>query len=356
MESITGQAGVSIFVTTMTITNTNSNFVIYDTEGGSIEFRPFTLSLTAATRNKTFDLDLFHYNEWYDAETTFVDTWSGGTRNLTVQHPLYDHVIINGSIENMDLTVNASMDDLFFNSINIGKLDLTNLRVSDAAINVFQHNGTGIDATFKTRFTIDQIAYTYDDEQSIDPRERLQFTGITAAGTFGGDPLPSYGDTVSPGTPINTGTWTPTGYFEIGQLQPVWSSAFVDDPLLQDDAPEASLNSFSIDFKEDNSPFIRRQFIVDWQGNYNPDPDGYIGDGTTTPHIANDRENEVYVDLGLPLKGSIRFETSVRYYGGGPATEADYGPSAIDGISGYTRIEAPGYGIGNSPTTSTLYE
>ncbi len=357
MDTVTGQAGVSIFITTMTVVNTRSSFVVYDTKGGSIEFTPFNLSLTAATRNKTFDLDVFHYNEWYNAETTFVDNWSGGTRNLTVQHPLYDHVIINASIENMDLSVNASMDDMLFNGINVGKLDLSNMRVSDASLNVFQYDGAGIDATLKTRFTIDQIAYTYDNEQKIDPRERLQFNSITAAGSFGGDPLPSYKDTVSPGTPINTGTWTPEGYLELGQLEPVWSAAFVDDPVLMNDAPTASLNSFSIDFKEDNSPFIRRQYIIDWQGNYNPDPDGYLGDGSVEkPHIANDRQDEVYVDLGVPVKGSIRFETSVRFYGGGPATEADYGPSAIDGINGYTRIEAPGYGIGNSPTTSKLYE
>jgi len=56
----------------------------------------------------------------------------------------------------------------------------------------------------------------------------------------------------------------------------------------------------------------------------------------------------------MPIEGSIRMESVSQDFGNG--TTIDYGPVAIDGINGWTRIEAPGYGIGNSPTTSTLYE
>jgi len=72
------------------------------------------------------------------------------------------------------------------------------------------------------------------------------------------------------------------------------------------------------------------------------------------PFIDNPRKDNVYIDAVMPIEGSIRMESVSQDFGNG--TTIDYGPVAIDGINGWTRIEAPGYGSGNSPTTSTLYE
>ncbi len=359
MNNVTGQAGVSIFITTTMISHNPSTFIIYDTKGGSIEFTPFNTTLVAATRNKTLDLDIMYYNDFYDTDTTFTDLWPGGSTTYTIQHPLNDHVFINASIENMNLTLNSSIGNVLFNGVSLGPVELTNMRISDVDLNIFQYNGMGIDAALKTRFTVEQFAYTYDNDSTIGRKERLEMNNITVAGSFGGPALPSYKSTVNPGGAINTAAWTQQGYFELGDMQPAWSSTFIDDPGLEQSSqiPTASVNSLSIDLKEDTSPFIRRQYIIDWQGNYNPDPDGLLGDGSVEkPHIANTRQDEVYIEVGLPTKGSIRFETSTRSFTGGPPTTVSYGPSAIDGIRGYSRIEVPGHGIGNSPTTSKLYE
>lgn len=317
LEKVTGQAGVSIFMTTTLITRQESTFIIYDTLGGSLEYTPLTSTLSIATTDKTIDLDL---------------------RNI--DHPEYDYTAINFAMDDMNISFNSVTGDFIFNGVSLGRFETTNFQIPTVDLSVFAQGEVGIKGGLTTTFSLERYAWTYDNESSLDATEKLVIGNLSAAEYYSGEPLPSYEDTVSPGTPINIASWQREGYLKIGDAFP---------------APTETLNAFSLDFREDDSLYIRREFQIDWQGNYLIDPDGYLGDGSVEkPYITNPRyDGAVYIDIGIPIEGSIRIESVAQEIG---ASTVDYGPVAIDGIRGYTRIEAPGYGIGNSPTTSTLYE
>lgn len=348
MDRITGQAGVSIFLTTTVVQRSSPTDIVYDTLGGSIELRNSNLTLTLATHNKTFDIDVGEHS----GQTTFTDTWSGGSQDYVVDHPLDGYTMVTSAIDNLTFQMDATAGEILFNDVSIGELEMSNLNVDTARLDLFATDEVGVRGAFQTRMAIDRIAYTYDTERSIDGRfEQLQINNAKIAGSFGGDPLPSYFSTVNPGDTIDTGTWTSEDYFKLGSTEPVWSFSFVDDPLVEGDPiPTASSRFFSLDLRADPSPYIPQKFNIDWQGNYNLDPDGYIGDGSSSkPYIVNARHNKVYLDAMIPIEGSIRFEALTREWSGGPATTMDLGPAAIDGINGWVSVQAPGYGIGNSP-------
>lgn len=311
MHDITGQAGVSILVNTVIVTNTNSTYRLEDNNGGSIAFDDNELLLKFRL-NEPLMLDIYTMDDFL--------------------HPLHGTTIMKFSMTDAFMDLNTTTDSLKFNGVNLGQTAMTSFNLSKAEMEIFPYDGAGFDAAIKAQFTTDQWDYTYDTENKIDPKGRLQISSILVANSFGGDPLPSYEATVNPGDPINTGTWTPIDYFEIGDMD------------------AASFRSFSLDLETDTEPYVRQRFNIDWQGNYNLDPDGRLGDGSAeNPYVDNARQNHVYIKAGIPVEGSVRFETVVREFGGGPPTNYDLGPAAIDNMKGYSVIEAPGYGIGNSP-------
>jgi hypothetical protein len=295
LDVITGQAGITVLMTSLLIEHEQDEFTFRDTLGGDIAYKDLSFSLELSTKTQGINLDIAQL------------------QGLTT---------IELSMHDMGTDFDFFADDVVFNDKSIGSIEIDTLQVPELDLILYANSGAGIDMGLGVQLEVDKFEYTYDSGSS------LTMTGIMAANSFDGDSLPSFGSTVGTGASIDTSTWDAQNTFLIGDAK--------------------KQEAFTIDIVDDTSPYIKRTWNIDENGTYSADSDGYIGTGESTsePWIANSRAANygAYIEMSGPIDGSFRIK-DVSYEDGST------GPVAIDGIDGkgsYLYIEVPGRGYGNS--------
>lgn len=298
LDVVTGQAGITILMSSMLIEHEQDEFTFRDTLGGAVAFKDISIDLELSTKSQGIVVDI---------------TASQGNPVMHLQ------------MLDMGTDLDFLADDIVFNEESLGSIEIDTLQMPELELYLYAYNGSGIDMELGFQLEADKFEYTYDTDTSI------TMTGIMAANSFDGDALPSFSSSVGTGESIDTDTWDAQDTFLLGDLK--------------------KQEGFSIDIVDDASPYIEQEWIIDENGLYKNDSDGYIGTGESTsePWIANPRAassggSGAYVYFGGPIDGSFRIK-DVSY------DDGSTGPVAIDGIDGensYIYIEAPGRGYGNS--------
>ncbi len=368
IESSAKSSGLTIFTSPIQISHTE-NSLRFTPSMGYLQFN--NLSLFAQINstwnngymNAPIHFDTIGINE---PDTVFIDYWDGGasSQEYTIANPLngYNYSRINASESIIRLYADSA--GVVFNGKNIGSFVMDNMEISKIQTELLAIDGT-LSMSIHTAVEIDQITYTHDTESNIDPRNSLTVNGLLLAQKFqvsGSDNiLPSYLETVSPGGQIDSSLWTSYGTMKLGTADKTPVLSFQDDPNLIQGAPTASVNPYSyssIQIKGDISPYIRHKYTIrtgdvsDMSTIYEQDPDGYIGDGSSTyPYIANPRLNKSYIEAKIAFEGSIRARGIEGYVPLDTASSswgnANIGIVAADGVRSLTVVEAPGYGYGN---------
>ncbi|MFO7559015.1 MAG: hypothetical protein R6X10_09320 [Desulfobacterales bacterium] len=363
-------SGLSIITSPMLINHT----------GDSLQFTPSLGYLKFNTIEASLEINsIWHttYNTGWnnpikfstvgidEPDTLFTDTWPTGSQDYYIANPLNGKAVVTMNASEAILTFNFStMDDVILNDKSIGKLHIDNLDISKIHTELLTIDGTPHMA-LQAAIEVGEINYNHDVENSIDPVNSFKITGLMAAEKFqvGGidDILPSYLNTVSPGGEINSSLWESSGTIKMGNGTRTPVLSFMDDPLIEQGAPTASVDPYaftSIAIHGDSEPYIRHRYTIrtdpglDMNTIYEVDPDGYVGDGTTYPFVANPRLNKSYINARIALEGSIRargiegyvpLDTTTNSWG-----NASMGYVAVDGLKSIVNIEAPGYGYGNT--------
>jgi len=312
--------------------------------------------------NAPIHFDTIGINE---PDTVFIDSWDGGASSQTynISNPLngYNYSRMNAS--EAIISLYADTTGVVFNGKNLGPLDMDNMEISKIQTEFLAIDGT-LSGSIHAAVEIDQMKYTHDTESTMDPVNSLTVNGLLLAQKFqvsgSDDILPSYLETVSPGGLIDSSRWTSYGTMKLGTADKTPVLSFQDDPNLIQGAPTASVNPYSyssIQIKGDNSPYIRHKYTIrtgnvsDMSTIYEEDPDGYIGDGSSYPYVANPRLDKSYIEAKIAFEGSIRargiegyvpLDTNSSSWG-----NANIGIVAADGVRSLTVVEAPGYGYGN---------
>ncbi|RJP79727.1 MAG: hypothetical protein C4522_09340 [Desulfobacteraceae bacterium] len=367
IENSSRLGGITI-VTSPILVRNHVNSIRFTPETGYLQFNNINTSIEINSTwnfgyNAPIKFDTIRINE---PDVLFTDYWDGGSssQDYYISNPLngynYSRMDASGAI----ITVDTDMSSVILNGQNIGSFEINDLQVSKIQTEVLAVDGA-LNLAMNASVNIDKIKYTHDTESTIDPVNSITINGLMAAQKFqvsgSDDILPSYLATVSPGNEINSSLWTATGTMKLGTGDKTPVLSFQDDNTLIQGAPTASINPntySSIQIRGDSSPYVRHKYTIrtgnvsDMSTIYEIDPDGYIGDGSTTyPYMTNPRLDKSYLEAKIVFEGSIRarglegyvpLDTTTSTWG-----NANIGIVAADGVRSLTIVEAPGYGYGN---------
>jgi hypothetical protein len=359
--------GITVITSPILIRHTE-NSLRFQPSVGHLQFNNLFLSIEINSTwnwgyNAPIKFDTLRINE---PDTVFTDYWDGGASSQTyyIENPLNGYTASTINASNAVITLNADMDEVVFNNKSLGMFEVEKIKISKIQTEILAVDDV-INYSVHSAVNIDRIEYNHDTESTIDPRNSITINGLMVAQKFqvGGidNILPSYSTTVSPGNEIDSSLWTSTGTFKIGTGDRTPLLSFQDDNNLIQGAPTASVNPYSyssIQIRGDSTPYIRHKYTIrtgdvsDMSTIYENDPDGYIGDGSMYPYVANPRLNKSYIEAKVAFEGSIRARGIEGYVPQDTTTStwgnANIGIVAADGVRSLTIIEAPGYGYGNN--------
>jgi len=307
-----------------------------------------------------------------EPDTLFTDTWPTGYQDYYIENPLNGKAVTYMDADQSVVTFNFDSPNMILNDQGLGRFNIADFTFTETRAELLTLDGLP-NFLFHTQINNAWIRFYHDDQAGQpDGKNSLQIKKLMLGETFN-DTLPSYLSTVSPGDEFNPDDWTVSGTIKVGTGNRTPLLSFEDDPLIQQDAPTASIDPYayaSIDIQGDTAPYIRHRYYIRTDSGlnmdtiYEVDPDGYVGDGVTYPYVDNPRLNKGYVKARVPLEGSIRAAHITDYGPKDTGTndwgDVDVGPVAVDGIRSITNVEAPGYGYGNTwnslPYDESKYE